>query len=364
MMTLYMKQFKSFILLSFLAASFNLTAQDIHFSQVAETPLLINPANTGFYNGYFRAIVNYRSQWAAMGKAFQTTNFSADAGLFKSKRRKTFLGLGFVLFQDKAGAAKLTRTTAMVNLSGLVKISKKSVLSCGIYGGAIGNTANYNNLTFASQFNGNEINPDADNGESVVFRPFTTTDIGAGLAYEFGTVKIDQDHDDVTKIRIGFAAYHLNRAKQEFAPGSSFRLPVRWVGSVLSVIDFEDTRFTLTPTFVMQKQGRKVDSIPSVYRLRGAFEYIVGGYLKVRMATGTKVTGEKTQNAIGFGLFYRSKDAIIPKILLELGDFGIGMSYDVNVSTYRAASANKGGFEISLRYNKLANSLFATRREF
>lgn len=359
-----MKQFKYFVLISILALSLNLNAQDIHFSQVGETPLLINPANTGFYNGYFRAIANYRSQWASMGKAFQTINFSADAGLFKSKRRKTFLGLGFVLFQDKAGAAKLTKTTAMVNLSGLVKINKKSVLSCGIYGGAIGNNANYNNLTFASQFNGNEINPETANGESVVFRSFTTTDVGAGLAYEFATVKIDQDHDDVTKVRIGFAAYHLNRPKQEFAPGSSYRLPIRWVGSVFSNIDFEDTRFTLTPTFLIQKQGQKDKTIPNVYKMRGAFEYLVGSYLKVRMATGTKVTGEKTQNAIGFGLFYRSKDAIIPKLLLELGDFGIGMAYDVNVSSYRAASRNMGGFEVSLRYNKLANSLFATRREY
>lgn len=359
-----MKQFKSFVLLSILVSGFNLTAQDIHFSQVAETPLLINPANTGFYNGYVRTIVNYRSQWASMGKAFQTINFSADAGLFKSKRRKAFLGLGFVLFQDKAGSAKLTKTTAMVNISGLVKVSKKSVLSCGIYGGAVGNTANYNNLTFASQFNGNEIDPQAANGESVVFRSFTTTDVGAGLAYEFGTVKLDQDHDDVTKVRVGFAAYHLARPKQEYAPGSTYRLPIRWVGSIMSNIDFEDTRFTLTPTFVMQKQGQRDKSIPSVYPIRGAFEYVVGSYLKVRMATGTKVTGEKTQNAIGFGLFYRSKDAIIPKVLLELGDFGIGMSYDVNVSTYRSASRNMGGFEVSLRYNKLANSLFATRREF
>lgn len=359
-----MKQSKSLIFLLALVFTLNLNAQDVHFSQVSETPLLINPANTGFYNGYFRATANYRSQWQSMGKAFQTTCISMDAGLFKSKRRKSFLGVGLLIYQDQAGAAKFRKTTALLNLSGLVKVSKKSVLSAGINAGAVGNNADYSKLQFASQFNGNEFNSELANGESVVFRSFTTTDIGAGLAYEFGSVKVDQDHDDVTKVRLGVAAYHLNRPKQEFSPGANYRLPVRFVASMFSVIDFEDTRFSVTPTVIYQKQGKKDKSIPKVNMMYGADELIVGSFLKVRMATGTKVTGEKTQNAIGLGLFYRSKDAIIPKLSLELGDYAIGMSYDVNISGYKSASKYMGGFEVSLRYNKLASSLFATRSEF
>jgi len=339
-------------------------AQDIHFSQVSETPLLINPANTGFFPGYFRAIVNYRNQWQSMGNAFSTYNLSVDAGLFKSKRRPAFLGVGFVFYRDVAGAAKLARTQAMVNLSGLVKLNKHNVMCAGLYGGAIGNSANYRNLTYASQFDGNAIDPAAPNGELNVYRNFTSTDIGAGLAYEVSSVKVDQDHDDVIKLRVGLAAYHLNKPKQEFAPGSAYRLPMRLVGSLFSVIDFEDTRFTLAPAFVIQKQGTKDKTIPSVYKLHGAYEMLMGSYFKMRLATGTKVTGEKTQNCLGFGLFYRSKDALIPKLLLEFGDYAFGLSYDVNISSYKTASKQMGGFEVSLRYNKLANSLFDTRSEF
>jgi type IX secretion system PorP/SprF family membrane protein len=359
-----MKNFRIILIIFVLASTVQTKAQDIHFSQIAETPLLINPANTGFFPGYFRASVNYRNQWQAMGKAFQTSLISVDAGLFKSKRRPAFLGIGFVLYRDVAGAAKLARTQAMVNLSGVVKINKHNVLSAGLYGGAIGNTADYSKLTYASQFDGQAIDPTANSGENNVFRNFTTTDIGAGLAYEVSSVKTDQDHDDVIKLRVGLAAYHLNKPTQEFAPGSAYRLPVRYVGSLFSNIDFEDTRFTLAPAYVIQKQGTKDNSIPSVYKIRGAYEMVMGTYLKVRLATGTKVTGEKTQNCIGFGLFYRSKDAIIPKFILEMGDYAIGMSYDVNVSGYRTATKQNGGFEISLRYNRLANSLFATRSEF
>jgi type IX secretion system PorP/SprF family membrane protein len=359
-----MKQFKYFLFLSVLVSSLSIKAQDPQFSQITETPLLINPANTGFYNGHFRAIVNYRNQWQSMGKAFQTTNISIDAGLFKSKRRKAFLGVGFVLYQDQAGAAKFRKTNAMLNLSGLVKLSKKSVLSAGIYGGAVGTNADYSKLTFASQFDGNAIDNTAPTGENVIFRSFTTTDVGAGLAYEYSSVKIDQDHDDVIKFRVGLAAYHLNRPKQEFSAGADYRLPVRWVGNITSTIDFEDTRFTLAPTALIQKQGTKDNSIPNSFFIRGAYDYMVGTYLKVRMSTGTKTTGQKTQNVIGFGLFYRSQDALIPTLLAELGDYAIGLSYDVNISGYTAASKYMGGFEVSLRYNALSSSLFATRSEY
>jgi hypothetical protein len=54
----------SIVLISLLSGS-KLTAQDVHFSQIQESPLWLNPANAGFMNGYLRAIANYRNQWAA-----------------------------------------------------------------------------------------------------------------------------------------------------------------------------------------------------------------------------------------------------------------------------------------------------------
>lgn len=63
-------------------------------------------------------------------------------------------------------------------------------------------------------------------------------------------------------------------------------------------------------------------------------------------------------------MFYRWKDAIVAKVLFDLGDYSVGMAYDANVSGYRTASNGVGGFEISLRYNRLASSLFESRKEF
>jgi type IX secretion system PorP/SprF family membrane protein len=328
-----------------------LKAQDIHFSQVLETPLFLSPANTGFFNGYFRAIANYRNQWSSMGNPYQTIGISMDGGLFKSKKRKAFMGLGFTLFNDKAGAAGLQKTNAILNISGIVKLSKRSVMSVGLGGGADATNGNYNKLTFGEQFDGNSIDPTKLTGESVVYRQFTTTDINAGLAYEYNQVKTDPDHNDVTSFKISLGAFHLNRPNQEYGAGSVYRLPIRYAATITGRLDVEDTKFSFAPAIVVQSQGT-------------ARMYMLGSYVKYRTSVGTKVTGQKTENGIGAGLFYRGQDAFVFKLLYEMGDYAIGASYDLNVSNYRTASKYFGGIEIALRYNMLAGSLFDSRREF
>lgn len=339
-----------FKLLVLIFSGFVLPAQDIHFSQATETPLFLSPANTGFFNGYVRATVNYRNQWASMNKAFQTQAISIDGGLFRSKKSPAFMGIGVTFFNDQAGVAKMRKTTFLLNASGLVKLGRRSAMSAGVAFGTSATNANYNNLTYGTQFNGNTLDPSAVSGETP-YRQFTTLDVGTGLAYEYARYKRDSDHDDVSSFKIAFGAYHLNKPAQNFGAGSGYKLPIRYAYSFTSVFDLEDTKFTITPTVVFQTQAKSQ-------------ELYFGSFIKYRMSTGTKVTGEKTQNAIGFGLFYRRKDAIVPQLIFDLGDASIGLAYDVNVSSYTAASKSFGGFEISLRYNKLANSLFESKREF
>jgi type IX secretion system PorP/SprF family membrane protein len=336
-----------------------LKGQDIHFSQIYETPLFLSPANAGFFNGYSRAIVNYRNQWAAMNNAFQTMALSVDGGLFKTKKHTAFMGLGLTLFRDQAGAAKMSNTNALLNVSGLVKLGRHSALSVGLAGGISASNANYAALTYASQFNGNSIDPNLPSNE-IPYRQYTTSDVAAGIAYEFGRYKKDPDHDDVFSFKIAFGAYHLNRPKQDFGIGSSYMMPQRFSYSFTSVYDITDTKFTITPTFVYQTQGdnRLFGSSKSMQ------EFFVGSYVKYRFKTGTKVTGTKTQDDIGFGLFYRVNDAIVPKLIVDLGDYSFGLAYDVNISGYTAASKGFGGFEVSLRYNNLASSLFHARKEY
>ena len=146
-----MKKTKYFSVLLLLVPFSLMKAQDIHFSQISESPLFLSPANTGFFNGYIRATGNYRNQWAAMNNAFQTMALSVDGGLFKSKKRPAFMGVGLTIVRDQAGVAKLSKTTALLNISGLVKLGKKSAMSVGLAGGTAGTNASYDKSTYPSQ---------------------------------------------------------------------------------------------------------------------------------------------------------------------------------------------------------------------
>ena len=52
------------------------------------------------------------------------------------------------------------------------------------------------------------------------------------------------------------------------------------------------------------------------------------------------------------GSWMRVNDAIIPYIGLEFAGLRIGATYDVNISSLKAATGNRGGSEISIIYIK------------
>lgn len=66
-----MKRYLTLIFLLLTAiASF---AQDPHFSQYFASPLSLNPACTGFFDGDLRLAVNERRQWYNVGSGYNTT---------------------------------------------------------------------------------------------------------------------------------------------------------------------------------------------------------------------------------------------------------------------------------------------------
>ena len=80
-------------------------AQDLHFTQHYLSPMQVNPALVGQFNGCFRMNANYRNQWGSMmgASAFQTIAFSADMPILKQQMNGNFFGMGMDFFSDKAG---------------------------------------------------------------------------------------------------------------------------------------------------------------------------------------------------------------------------------------------------------------------
>lgn len=325
-------------------------AQDVHFSQIQEAPLWLNPANAGFMNGYLRAVANYRNQWAAMGNAYQTMAISLDASVLKSRKGKAYLGIGMFVFNDRAGAAKMGSTQAQLHLNAILKTGKKSRLGGAVYIGFNQNTANYASLTYANQYNGKELDNTIASGETVTYASFLNSDVGAGINYEFSSANIDMLRDDIFSLKIGGAVHHLNQPVQKFASGSSYKLPMRFVGNVQARIDLKGTKMSILPSVIYLQQA-------------AASEITVGTHIRYRFKNPTKVTGVKSETGLNIGVYYRVNDAIIPQVNLDMGKYAIGLAYDLNVSKYKQVSHLNGGFEIYLKFMTLDDALFKRKRE-
>ncbi len=320
----------------FFASCVALHAQDLHFSQYNETPQLINPGSTGMYDGALRAIINYKNQWQSMGNAFNTMAASFDAPIVGKKANKAHLGLGLNFFNDKAGDAKVGLTVVAVSMSGILPVNRESSFSLGISVGGAQNKANYAALRWGDQYNGTGFDATINSNEPFAQPSSFYTDLSAGVNYEYYNGKNAMDRNEQKRLAIGVAYFHMNRPEQQYFSLTE-KLYGKYVLNINGFFDISGTSVSIVPSFVAFLQG------PSR-------EYNIGALVRYRLKNSTKVTGFISESGISIGAHYRFKDAFIPQVNFEIVNFSIGVSYDLNMSSYSSVSRYNGGAEISLKY--------------
>lgn len=324
-------------------------AQDLHFAQTAQTPLLINPAAAGVFDGWERAIVNHRNQWLGAGTQFSSTAIAVDANLWKSDfNDRAHMGAGLMFFNDVGGDSKFGNQLFSATVSGILPMGRSGhVLSAGIQGGFGQRKADLSNVSFMNQWNGTQFDPTILSGEANTLTSFSYADASAGLYYVYDGGKNTFARNNDFKLQIGFSGYHLNRPALRFVTGSGDRLHRKYVGHAGIVADIAGTPFAIDASALQFIQG-------------GHYETLIGTMVRYRFENGTKITGLSQNAYVGFGVYTRIKDAIIPSVMVEWKGFQFGMSYDVTLSALRKAYSG-GSLEFSLAYRNLDHSLFKQR---
>jgi Type IX secretion system membrane protein PorP/SprF len=88
-------------------------AQDPNFSQFFASPLTLNPALTGKFDGSFRIAGNFRNQWPTINNAFVTRTASIDFGILQNRLSDIDkLGVGILGVTDRAGDGVLVTNYA------------------------------------------------------------------------------------------------------------------------------------------------------------------------------------------------------------------------------------------------------------
>lgn len=305
--------------------------QDIHFSQYFSSPLTINPALSGEFNGQMRAIANYKNQWNSISSnMYKTMAASADGSLLNEK-----LGCGLLFFNDKAGASKMGLTQIALAASTKVKINDNSAFRAGLMAGYSQRTIDYSNLKWENQWDGQAFNTATTSGENNTISNYSYLDVSAGVS--FHTLI-----NDKIKWNAGIGAFHLNKPKYSFY---SSAVPL-------------SPKFVVHTDFLIPLQNSGTSIMPGVvYFNQGATQEIAGGLMiKKSIGQDSRYTGINVSSALLLGVYYRVQDAAIIYAGFDYkNNVSVMMSYDVNISGLTKVSKARGGIEISLIY-KLAKT--------
>ncbi len=305
-------------------------AQDPHFSQFFASPLTLNPAFTGKFDGNVRAAGNYRNQWPTINRAYQTTTLSVDFPILKNTLdyRDTW-GVGLMGFTDKGADGAVSFNYFSVSTAyhkGLDEDGYKQI-GLGVQATYSNMLINTSKLFFEDQLdlNGSFTNPTGETFSNTTLNN-SFFDVNAGLIYTASTT-------DRNNFYAGVSLYHINRPKQNFNSGPDY---------------------LLNPRATFHAGGYFPTGITSTLHLSGLFstqaganETLVGGAMQ--FATSDI---ETTENPVSFyaGAWMRLNDAFIPYLGLEFSNLRLGVTYDINTSSLKTASESRGGLEISLIY--------------
>lgn len=325
------------------------SAQDLHFTQTTQTPLLINPGATGVYDGWERIIMNHRNQWIGAGTQFMTSALSADANFFKSVRNdKAHMGVGLQVFNDIGGDSQFGHQQVALSMSGILPMGGYGhVLSVGLQGGYGFRSGNTNALTFRSQWNGTEFDQLILSGEQNALSSFRYMEANAGIYYEYDGGQNTFQRNKDFKFTLGVAGFHLNKPELLYNNGTTDRLHRKFVAHAGVVSEIGTSVFS-------------IDASAAEFMQASHFETLFGLMLRYRFEDGTKITGNAQDAFFGIGMYTRLKDAIMPSVMIDWRGFRFGVSYDVTVSALRRAYSG-GSLEFSLSYVNKDHALFKRR---
>ena len=298
-------------------------AQDLHFSQFFNNPLLTNPANTGFIpDADYRLGASYRNQYSnIMAVPYKTMSIFGDAQVFRNRIETGWLGLGGVILHDVAGTGSLTSTKAYASIAYHQELGLSSLVTAGFNVGWANKRIDQSKLTFPDQFDGKFFDGNVPTSVILVNNNISYFDLQVGMNYAYFPTQ------DIY-INAGYSIHHVNQPKETFFEDNvDNQISMRQIAFINGIF----------------KVNENVIVNPNIYYTTQASssELVLG----LNAAYNLSEHGEKQIIA---GLYYRYQDAVIPMIGLEINNIRFTFSYDVTTSSLKNFNNSLGASEFNL----------------
>lgn len=303
-----------------------LLAQDPQFSQFFSSPLTLNPALTGNFNGTTRMVGNFRSQNADYNNAYNTKTASVDFNVLSNKIKQfDRLSLGVLFLSDQTGNKVLTNNHLGLSLAYMKALDEEQKRSV-----SIGFQAVYNNKRFnsANALLEDQITPGGiinSSGDNILNNGLSKTaaDLNAGVLYQYAPTS---EH----LYYIGGSLFNILQTQKGFGNNTT-AVPLRKTihGGMLSPVGYAGT-FHASFHFQQQKGFNQL-LIGAAYS--HYIKDILGAYVELYA-----------------GAWYRTDQSVIPYIGLEWNYWRLGYTNDISFSNQITAGQLRYSNEISLHY--------------
>lgn len=332
--------FRFYAILALLFGTLTVSAQDIHFSQFYSSPLTLNPAMTGNFNGFYRITGIYRNQYPGLSNnkpVFSTPSVSVDLSLLRDKIKNGALGVGLVFVNDQQNGKTFNQNQILASLAYNMSFGKNGIfqLGLGLQGGIAMTKMDFSKFEFNDGFNSDLTYNSSYNGEN-----FNSGNKMKGV-FNAGLFAKSEFYKGM-RVYAGYAFNNATNYKQDFLANSNqtYRLPFRHTIHGGFEFDYKDKAvFIPGVLFMTQAKAAQVN-----------FGLTAGVHV---------VKGDAAKRAtLYLGLWNRLNTGnytLIPKIGFEYKGFRAGFAYDVHLRNQYGDHKNIGGplpqgFEVTLSY--------------
>ncbi len=319
-------------------------AQDVHFSQFWQAPVVRNPALLSLAKGDIQATALYRNQWGSVGSAFSTALMHASYRMpFRvGNGNNDYLSFGLAAYSDRAGSLGLRTSAAYPavaynkNLGG----DRRSYLAVGLTGGYLQRSFDASKMTVDNQWVSNAYVASAATRENIANPKLQAWDVGVGVSYS-SALGTDNQH----VMYAGVSAYNLTKPRWNFNESDP---PVNRPTRFNANLGFG---FSIPDGWRIETQANFMKQGPATELMLGA----IGSWQR------DPSRFSDASFSFGAGVYYRYQDALIPTVRVTYRTLTLTTSYDLNVSTLRAATQLRGGYEMSLVYSGLFDNATGDR---
>ena len=304
----------------------SMSSQDLHYSQFYNSPLNVNPAKTGIFNGDKRVNLSYRSQWRSVPVPWTTFSGSFDRKFYPKYNDSHFFSAGVLFNYDVQGKlADINLTNINVAGSWTKVINESNLFTVGALIGYATRGFDSNSLTFDRQWDGVEFDPNLSTGEVFDTERLSFFETGLGLNYRWQKSKR-------TKLDLGIGGYHIVEPNVAYNNDDNIKLPRRI--TLTGVGSFE-----LTNKFDIQLNG--------LTQFQGDYSEVILSALGKFHVNQNR--GKELEFHVGIG--WRSGKSLFPIVALQHRQFYVSLNYDVDLTDFGSTHDQRRPTSTEIHFN-------------